>query len=97
MNSQVGIISNWNDEKGFGFIASKSGGSSIFIHINEYSKKHKRPISGLSVQYSVAEDKKGRKCAVNVYPVEGHKKYNGPHNLNQLLSDIRDVKSRVQI
>ncbi len=24
-------------------------------------------------------------------------KYNGPHNLNQLLSDIRDVKSRVQI
>ncbi len=23
--------------------------------------------------------------------------YNGPHNLNQLLSDIRDVKSRVEI
>ncbi|GAB6147215.1 DUF1294 domain-containing protein [Desulfocicer niacini] len=76
MNSQVGIISNWNDEKGFGFITSKTCGNSIFIHINEYSKKHKRPTNGLNVQYSVSKDNKGRKCAVNVYPVEGHKKNN---------------------
>lgn len=74
MTSEIGKITSWNDEKGYGFIASKSGGKSIFIHINEFSKRHNRPIQGLSVTYSLSKDLRGRICATNVYPENGHKK-----------------------
>lgn len=74
MTSEIGKITSWNDEKGYGFIASKSGGKSVFIHINEFSKRHNRPIQGLSVTYSLSKDSRGRICATNVYPENGHKK-----------------------
>lgn len=70
---QSGTISNWNDEKGFGFIIPKSGGKAIFTHINDYSRSHKPPMKGLEVNYFVSNDLKGRKCAVEVRPVKGHK------------------------
>jgi len=74
MNIHSGTISNWNKEKGFGFITPKSGGKPIFAHINDYSSIHKNPIKGLDVQYLVSTDQKGRKCAVEVRPLKGHKK-----------------------
>lgn len=74
MNAHSGTISNWNKEKGFGFITPKSGAKPIFAHINEYSRSHKSPSKGLDVQYFVSTDHKGRKCAVEVCPLKGHKK-----------------------
>jgi uncharacterized membrane protein YsdA (DUF1294 family)/cold shock CspA family protein len=71
---EKGTISNWNEEKGFGFIVSKSAGKAIFTHINDYSKSHHQPFKGLEVQYIIANDVKGRMCAVKVVPLKGHKK-----------------------
>jgi len=71
---EIGKISSWNIEKGFGFITPKSGGKSVFIHIKDFSKRHKRPIQGLSVVYSLSEDNKGRLRAENVYPEKGNKR-----------------------
>jgi uncharacterized membrane protein YsdA (DUF1294 family)/cold shock CspA family protein len=73
---QIGTILNWNEEKGFGFIAPKSGGKTIFTHINDYSRLHKTPFKGLEVQYVVSADQKGRKCAVKVCPLNGNKRSN---------------------
>jgi len=73
MTSEIGKISSWNDEKGFGFIIPNSGGKAVFIHINDFSKRHKRPTEGLSVKYSLSKDPKGRLCATKVYPENGHK------------------------
>lgn len=73
MTSEIGKITSWNDEKGFGFIAPNSGGKSIFLHINDFSKRHKRPVLGLSVTYNLSRDSKGRICATNVSPEKGHK------------------------
>ena len=73
MTSETGKISTWNDEKGFGFITPNSGSKSVFIHINDFSKRHKRPVQGLSVLYSLSKDPQGRLYATNVYPEKGHK------------------------
>lgn len=74
MNTQIGTISNWNEEKGFGFIYPKSGGKEIFVHISDYSRAHKKPCKGLEVEYLVSKDQKGRRCAAEVRPLNGHKK-----------------------
>lgn len=74
MESEIGTVTTWNDEKGFGFITPKSGEKQIFIHVNEFSKEHKRPIQGLSVSFNRKTDPRGRNYAVNVYPLKGHKK-----------------------
>jgi len=74
MASGIGKITKWNDDKGFGFITPKSRGKSVFIHINDFSKRHKRPVQGLSVAYSLSKDSRGRLCATNVCPEKGHKK-----------------------
>ncbi|MEK6204996.1 MAG: cold shock and DUF1294 domain-containing protein [Amylibacter sp.] len=73
MESRIGTITTWNDEKGFGFITPTSGEKRIFIHINEFSREHRRPILGLSVSYDKSADSTGRNCAINVYPVKEHK------------------------
>ena len=73
MNTQNGIISKWDETKDFGFITPQSGGKPIFFHINAYSRSHKRPVENLRVQYSPSTDQKGRACAVNVTPIQGHK------------------------
>ena len=74
MASEIGKITKWNDEKGFGFITPKSGGKSVFVHINDFSKKHKQPVEGLSVIFSLSKDSRGRICATDVSPERGHKR-----------------------
>lgn len=73
MKPETGRITSWNDAKGFGFILPDSGGKSIFIHIRDFSKHHKRPVRGLSVYYHRATDSRGRQCAVRVCPATGHR------------------------
>ena len=87
MDIKSGTISKWNDKKGFGFISPKSGGKSVFTHISDFSKRHKSPIQGLEVQYVISTDQKGRKCAVNVRPLKGHKK-NSPALKQRLISVV---------
>jgi len=82
---KTGIISNWNEEKGFGFISPNSGGKPLFFHINDYSYRHKRPIKNLEVQYIISDDPKGRKCAARVAPLRGHKN-NGRELKQKFLS-----------
>jgi len=59
---QVGTVKFFNEEKGFGFITPKNGGSEIFVHASGLSESIRE---NDEVRYEVTEGKKGPN-AVNV-------------------------------
>ena len=56
----VGRIADWNDEKGFGFVAPNGGGDRAFVHIKAFERVSRRPVSGQLISYELAKDEKGR-------------------------------------
>ena len=62
---QKGKITNWNDDKGFGFITPIGGGKQIFIHIKAFKSRNSRPEINQIVTYDISKDKRGRVCAEN--------------------------------
>jgi len=58
-----GRISTWKDDKGFGFITPNGGGEQVFIHINSFSSKQRRPEGDELVTYELTVDGKGRSQA----------------------------------
>ncbi len=65
-DQQQGIIVNWNDDRGFGFIRPDEGGKELFFHISDVNNGGTRPRENLKVSYSASRDEKGRACAVDV-------------------------------
>ncbi len=63
-SSQVGTISQWVDEKGFGWV--EAGGKRIFVHIKDFDRGQRRPRDGEAVRFIAGIDSKGRGCAKRV-------------------------------
>lgn len=61
-----GKITEWNDDRGFGFIESDEGGKRVFVHIKSFLRRTKRPLVDDVVIYEVATDERGRFQARNV-------------------------------
>ncbi|MDR0217154.1 MAG: cold shock and DUF1294 domain-containing protein [Comamonas sp.] len=63
-----GSLIQWNDERGFGWIAADEGGDKIFVHISAFVPRphaDQRPKSGQRLEFAVGIDK-GKKCAQQV-------------------------------
>ncbi len=60
-----GEISEWRDERGFGFITPTGGGTRVFVHISAL-EKGRRPRTGEMVTYEVATDGGKGPRALNV-------------------------------
>lgn len=56
----VGRITDWNDAKGFGFVAPNGGGDRAFVHIKAFERVSRRPVTGQLISYELATDEKGR-------------------------------------
>jgi uncharacterized membrane protein YsdA (DUF1294 family)/cold shock CspA family protein len=56
----VGPITDWNDEKGFGFVMPDGGGDRAFVHIKAFERTSQRPISGQLISYELHKDDRGR-------------------------------------
>jgi len=61
-----GKITNWKDDRGFGFITPNGGGNQVFIHIKSFANRQRRPVGNEIVTYELKIDAKGRAQAESV-------------------------------
>ncbi len=55
-----GRITNWNDDKGYGFVTPNGGGEKAFVHITAFSNSHRRPTESDLITYELATDQQHR-------------------------------------
>lgn len=58
--AERGRLTEWNDERGFGYITPLSGGSRVFVHISEFPRELRRPMVSDLVSYSLGHDDRNR-------------------------------------
>ncbi len=61
-----GKITNWKDDKGFGFITPNGGGQQVFVHIKSFGNRQRRPVGNEIVTYELKADAEGRPRAERV-------------------------------
>src|SRR5688500_7159637 len=83
----VGRISDWIDDKGYGFVVPHDGGMRAFVHVKAFQSGSRRPVEGDLISYETAKDAKGRVNAVNV-------RFAGQRNESRPLRDERRTPSR---
>jgi cold shock CspA family protein len=61
-----GRITDWKDDRGFGFITPNGGGATVFVHISAFEKGQPRPTGNELVTYELGIDEKKAQRAQNV-------------------------------
>ncbi len=61
-----GKVTNWRDDKGYGFILPMDGGTQVFVHIKAFTTKARRPVGDENVTYNLETDPEGRIRATRV-------------------------------
>ena len=59
-----GTLSQWNDDRGFGFVLPAQGTEEIFIHISAFAKGSGRPERHDLISFEIGTDQQGRKRAL---------------------------------
>ena len=61
-----GKITDWKDDKGFGFVTPNGGGPKVFVHIKSFSNRQRRPVGNELVTYELTSDARGRPQGANI-------------------------------
>ncbi len=69
-STQDGILTTWNDDRGFGFITTASG-ARFFVHISAFGHPARRPEQGDLISFASAVDADGRARATRVNGIGG--------------------------
>jgi len=59
-----GRLTEWNDERGFGFITPLGGGQRVFVHVSAFGRSGRRPQVDDLVHYETGLDDRGRSRAM---------------------------------
>ena len=62
----TGTLKSWNDDRGFGFIATP-GGRELVVHISAFPLDGLRPMVGETLTYEIGRGRDGKLAAVRVY------------------------------
>ncbi len=60
-----GVLADWNDDRGFGFITPDAGGPRSFVHVSAFPRGQ-RPVAGCALTYAEARDERNRLRASDV-------------------------------
>lgn len=55
-----GEITQWNDDKGYGFVEPHGGGDRAFVHIKAFERPGRRPQDGDVITYTAVQESGGR-------------------------------------
>jgi uncharacterized membrane protein YsdA (DUF1294 family)/cold shock CspA family protein len=55
-----GKITQWNDDKGYGFVEPHGGGNRAFVHIKAFERNGRRPQDGDVITYNAVQESGGR-------------------------------------
>jgi cold shock CspA family protein len=61
-----GELEKWNDDRGFGFVASTRGGEPVFVHISAFPRDGRRPKLGETLTFEVEPAGDGKKRAIRI-------------------------------
>lgn len=61
-----GVLSRWNDERGFGFITLPHNGEEIFVHVSSFPRDGIRPHAGELISFEIQTGADGKKRAIDV-------------------------------
>lgn len=65
MAREKGILEDWHDARGFGFIR-RPGGAKLYVHMKSIGKSTERPRPGDLLSYEIGEGANGRVAALKV-------------------------------
>jgi cold shock CspA family protein len=63
---QQGRLTEWNDDRGYGFVTPLDGSARVFVHISEFPAGQRRPYATDLVTYDVERDDRNRLRAAKV-------------------------------
>ncbi|MBE0470727.1 MAG: cold shock domain-containing protein [Methyloprofundus sp.] len=83
--TETGTIAAWKDDRGFGFIRTKSDNKEddVFIHISSLNNMSRRPRIGDVIHYDLTEEN-GKTKAINAI-IEGVEPFSDGANANILM------------
>jgi len=65
-----GALTQWNDDRGYGFIAPAQGGPEVFVHVSAFPKDGQRPSVNERLSFEIEADANEKKCAINLVCVD---------------------------